>query len=171
MLVVLDSYNPHKSAETRRLLDDMNIDVVYIPGGCTSLAQPMDVSVNRPFKNNMRRQWTRWFETHDERTPAGNLRQPSRQQVINWVSQAWRDIPEDMIRRAFLRCGISNALDGTQDDQCRDEIPHPDEQDELENENLGLLFDDDDDDDSDIEFDGFADDDNADSDSDVELVE
>jgi len=174
MLAVLDCYNAHRSAETRQLLEDMNIDVVYIPGGCTSIAQPMDVSVNRPFKANMRRQWTRWFETHDDRTPAGNLRQPSRQQVINWVSQAWRDIPEDVIRRSFLRCGISNALDGTEDDLCRDEIPHPDEDDEVQAERVGLLFDDDDDDDSDIDFDGFADDDRADSasdDSDVELVE
>ena len=78
MLLVFDAYTAHKSAETHRLLDDLNIDVVYIPG--TSICQPMDVSVNRPFKNNMRRLWMAWFETHDDRTPAGSLKQPPRQQ-------------------------------------------------------------------------------------------
>ena len=101
-----------------------------------------------------------------ERTPAGNLKQPSRQQVVNWVAEAWRLVPRDIIRRSFLRCGISNALDGTEVDECRDEIPDPDEQDELQNDNIGILFDDDedDDDDDDLDFDGFDDE----GDSDVE---
>ena len=63
-----------------------NNDIVLIPAGCTPLVQPMDVSVNRPFKVLMREQWVTWFSTHTLHTKHGNLKQPTRQHVMNWVS-------------------------------------------------------------------------------------
>ena len=48
---------------------------------------------------------------------------PSRQNVIDWTSTAWDSIDADIIIRSFLRCGISNAVDGLEDDEIRDEIP------------------------------------------------
>ena len=41
---------------------------------------------------------------------------------LRWVNEAWRDIPEEMVRRSFKTCGTSiNALDGTEDDAVFDE--------------------------------------------------
>ena len=51
------------------------------------------------------------------------LKIPSRQNVIDWTSTAWDSIDVDIIIRSFLRCGISNAVDGSEDDEIRDEIP------------------------------------------------
>ena len=34
-----------------------------------------------------------------------------------------RCIDADIIIRSFLRCGISNTVDGSEDDEIRDEIP------------------------------------------------
>ena len=48
---------------------------------------------------------------------------PSRQNVIDWMSTAWDSIDADIIIRSFLRCGISNAVDGSEDDEIWDEIP------------------------------------------------
>jgi len=106
----------------------------------------------------MRRLWTAWFHNHKECTPVGNLRQPSRQQVITWVSDAWRQIPEDLIAQAFLTCSISNALDGSEGGQCREEIPRPDGLDELPATAGAMVFDDNNGN-SDIDFDGFDDED------------
>ena len=47
----------------------------------------------------------------------------SRQNVIDWTSTAWDSIDADIIISSFLRCGISNAVDGSEDDKIRDEIP------------------------------------------------
>ena len=41
--------------------------------------------------------------------------------AATWVKSAWHDIPEDMSARSFLKCGISNTMDGTQDDAIYDE--------------------------------------------------
>lgn len=56
-------------------------------------------------------------------TKAGNLKQPTRQDAINWVSEAWRSIKEDTLIHSFLVCGLSNALDGSQDDLVSSDMP------------------------------------------------
>ncbi|CAI7868555.1 unnamed protein product [Closterium sp. NIES-54] len=44
-----------------------------------------------------------------------NLKKPSPEVVLRWVSQAWKAVPVDLIKHAFLTCGISNQLDGSED--------------------------------------------------------
>ena len=57
--------------------------------------------------------------------------------------------------KSFLRCGISNSLDGSQDDEVSDDIPSADEDlAALREEAVALLFDYEGED-SDIEFAGF----------------
>ena len=56
-------------------------------------------------------------------TQKGNLKQ---QDVISWpawVSKAWCGIKTDLLVKSFLVCGISNALDGSQDDFVCDKVP------------------------------------------------
>ena len=40
---------------------------------------------------------------------------------MRWIDQAWREIPVELITRLFMSCGISNALDGTEDDAVWDD--------------------------------------------------
>ena len=114
------------SQEVQEITDDMSTDLVYIPAGCTSPAQSLDVSINKPFKYILRAQWVERMKT-TERNANGNLRQPTRQNVINWVSRAWKNVKEETITNYFLSCGISNKLDGTEDDLVSDNFPALDE--------------------------------------------
>lgn len=45
----------------------------------------------------------------------GHLRKPSHQEDLCFVSEAWAAVSEEIIARSFNGCGISNALDGTED--------------------------------------------------------
>ena len=36
--------------------------------------------------------------------------------MCQWISEAWREIPREMVARSLLKCGITNSLDGTEDD-------------------------------------------------------
>ena len=48
-----------------------------------------------------------WMCTDDkELTKGGNLKRP-----ITWVIEAWEDIPAEMVKRSFLKTGISNGMD------------------------------------------------------------
>jgi len=49
-LLVLDSFAGHKTEAVRKLFRRSNIVPAVIPGGCTSKLQPLDVSINKPFK-------------------------------------------------------------------------------------------------------------------------
>lgn len=48
-----------------------NTDLAVIPGGLTSLLQPWDVSLNKPLKVRVKKQWRDWMA---EFTPTGHKR-------------------------------------------------------------------------------------------------
>ena len=155
-LLILDQYRPHASTETADILSaECNTARVMIPGGCTSIVQPMDRSVDKPFKDSIKASWSQWMKTGAGKTRHGNLKQPSRQNVIDWVSKAWAGISPDFLIKAFLVCGISNALDGTQDSLIDNSIPVDEGSDDSDDESDGVGTDDghdnSEDEDSDVE--------------------
>jgi hypothetical protein len=50
-LPVMDLFKSHKTPAVLKWLKDHNITPSVVPAGCTSLVQPLDVSINRPFKD------------------------------------------------------------------------------------------------------------------------
>ena len=67
-------------------------------------------------------------------TPAGKKKAPSRNLVLRWVHEAWREIPVEMVAKSFKTCGISNSLDGTEDDELYTEEAQEIDDDEEDNE-------------------------------------
>ena len=117
-------------------LKQRNIDVAVIPGGLTPVVQPLDKCLNKPFKDNVHRKYLAWMTLGPfEFTPAGKKKAPSRNLVLRWIKEAWAEIPQEMVIKSFKTCGISNALDGTEDDVVySEEIPEVDDEDIEENE-------------------------------------
>ena len=56
-MIVLDRARIHTMQATQDLLEEKDTDCILVPAGCTSLAQPADVSWNAPFKRAMRECW------------------------------------------------------------------------------------------------------------------
>ena len=50
-LLVMDLFRSHQTGPVQTCLKDNNISLSLVPGGCTGLLQPLNVSVNRPFKD------------------------------------------------------------------------------------------------------------------------
>ncbi len=83
----------------------------------TSLLQPLDVAVNKPVKSRLRQYWTDWMIDGPKDYNAGGKRKsPSRETVLTWVADAWRTISTEIVQNGFLKCRISNKMDGSQDD-------------------------------------------------------
>ena len=128
----VDSFCAHLTASVKEVLWRWKVDVAIIPGGLTPVLQPLDKCLNKPFKDNVRQQYLSWLITGPfEFTPARKKKALSQNQVLRWVKQAWCDIPKEMVRRSFRTCGISNALDSTEDDAIFDKnIPEENSEDQ-----------------------------------------
>lgn len=50
------------------------------------------------------------------------MKRPDLVTVCYWIIHTWEGTDSEMIMRAFLKCGISNSLVGTQDDALYDEF-------------------------------------------------
>ncbi|GBB86768.1 hypothetical protein RclHR1_01320003 [Rhizophagus clarus] len=90
-LMVYDSFRGHLKKSVKEKFCDYGFDLGVIPGGLTSLCQPLDVMINKPFKANLRKEWHLWMA-------AGVL-----------------DKLIKIIIDSFTTYGISNALDDIED--------------------------------------------------------
>ena len=121
--LVYDMFKTHLMDSIKKKLSEGNTDTAIIPGGLTSQLQPLDVSINKPFKDKVRVLWTEWMagSTDHELTRGGRLKKPSITLWCEWLVKAWNEIDAAIIVKAFLKCGISNALDGSEDDMLYQE--------------------------------------------------
>lgn len=117
-LLVWDSFSGHKTPLIKEELHKKyNSDVAIIPGGCTSKLQPCDVSWNKPFKDHYRDLYDEWLYSGPvSTTKAGNRCPPEKSLVLKWIKTAWEQVTPEIIRKSFLKTGIANDLNGTQDD-------------------------------------------------------
>ncbi|KAH1170321.1 hypothetical protein KIL84_001306 [Mauremys mutica] len=46
----------------------------------------------------------------------GRMKRPGISKVCQWIKTSWDAVKEDIIIKSFKKCGISNALDGEEDD-------------------------------------------------------
>ena len=51
-----------------------------------------------------------------EFTASGHQKKLSEELTVSWIATAWNDIPAEMVESSFLKCGITNNLDGSEDD-------------------------------------------------------
>jgi len=56
---------------------------------------------------------------HDniETTSAGNPKAPPMIEYLGWITNAWEELPEELISKSFKICGITTATNGSEDDQ------------------------------------------------------
>ena len=149
-LLVLDAFRCHIMESIKKHLRKANAALAVIPGGCTSILQPLDVSVNKPFKGWLRASWTDYIRADAARVDAerkagkelSKIRAPSKQLVVDWVGSALDKLRTrpDLVRKSFVVTGISSALNGADDHLVRKDEPADDASD----------------DDSDEEFLGFS---------------
>ena len=89
-----------------------------MPGGTTKFFQPADVSRNHPFKAKIRQYYEEWVLDGDlEKTQTGNLKVPPMEVYLQWIVDSWKALPNDLIKKSFKTCGITNDVNGSEDDQ------------------------------------------------------
>ena len=76
------------------------------------MLQPLDNHLNKPFKDAMRIKWEEWLLNGDrEYTRTGKCKGASYEMVAQWVSEVWREMSRDIIKRSFIETGIQDCDD------------------------------------------------------------
>ena len=73
---------------------------------------------NKPFKAKVTEKYDAWMaDGAHSFTAAGNMRGPSRPEIVKWVLEAWETLDRELIIRSFRSCALTVAPDGPEDDQ------------------------------------------------------
>jgi len=128
-LCVLDSFRAHITEKVKKDFKRVGAQLAVIPGGCTSKLQPLDVSVNKPFKAYLRVSWSNFIREATEEMvksketddPIERLRPADKQLVVNWIVSAVDKLKEkkELIRNSFRVTGIANTHNGSEDHMIR----------------------------------------------------
>lgn len=109
LALVIDQCKVHLKETVKKYLDVNNISYFYIPSGCTGMLQPLDVCINKPWKDRLRKYFDDWFKaygsTDENQTKCGYLKPPSFNDVCKWALNSWNDIDSALIVKSFQYCG------------------------------------------------------------------
>ena len=98
-ILFLDSYHCHMMNLVVNAIQDLGVEVEHIPGDCTSLCQPVDIGINKPFKAFLHKAWEKWMI--DEGIRSGTTSPPTRELIAKRASYAKDQIKEMQIRNSW----------------------------------------------------------------------
>ena len=100
--LIIDDYTSHKVAIVLKEIRNLGCIVSILPAGSTSQIQVLDVGVNKPFKDNLKRKWV-FFMTNEN---PGNEKNISRQMLSHWIVESFSEISSECIKRTFNKLGF-----------------------------------------------------------------
>ncbi len=85
-------------------IQDLGVQVEFIPPGCTGLLQPVDVGFNKAFKAKLRTQYNGWLFQQDPDLPIPAI---TCHDVSDWIITAERNITNEPIKNSWRKTGYS----------------------------------------------------------------
>ena len=97
-MLVFDDYAAHKTASVAKCLSKIKVTPLLIPGGNTYCAQPLDVTINKPFKSALRREHNNFMENSNRfNSKTGIKCKPTWQETVDMVDRATKTLKPSMI--------------------------------------------------------------------------
>lgn len=99
-------YDNFKGHTTKKVIDYINgelplVEVLLLPPNTTSILQPLDVGINKPFKNYIKNKYADWLiEYFDNHRTIPKLAKRNKL-FVNWISESWDNINNKIIRNSF----------------------------------------------------------------------
>jgi hypothetical protein len=112
VLLLLDEFSGHWTEKTKEYAKSINVHLMPVPPGLTSVCQPADVAWMRPFKDYMRGEWVSFLREQVGRHVPDRpfkVKSPVYEDVCKWVSVAWDKVTPKIIQTGYSRTGISVA--------------------------------------------------------------
>ena len=104
-MLVMDDASMQKIDIVKDKIKECKTKIIMIPGGLTRYPQPLNLSINKPFKDKLKKRLTKYCM--DQQTD-----------LINWVAEVWYDdkLPDGFISKSLKIAGITLSLDRSEDE-------------------------------------------------------
>lgn len=120
-LAIFDCFRGQTTPEFYRVLKQHNIAYVIVPANCTDKLQPIDVSINKPLKDELKRGFHSWYAKQMQQqlksVPLMNVKVDVSAGIIknnsmNWFIHAWHSLQAQpsIIINGFKKSGIFEAV-------------------------------------------------------------
>ena len=130
-LIIMDNFKAQITSSVNRLLEENSIHVCLLPANTTDRLQPMDISVNKPAKEFLKRCFSDWYSEQIQKQLEGcdiestelqpvDLSLPRLKELgAKWMVEMSEYLAENpqIIVNGFIKSGIAGALDGEKEQQ------------------------------------------------------
>lgn len=107
-IIIMDDFSVHKDQRVLKYLDSQKVAYYYIPPGCTGLLQPLDVCINKPYKDALRKLYNKWLELEvNQIGETEKLKAPGNDTIVSWINQVNTTFNPELIKISFKKCGIN----------------------------------------------------------------
>ena len=101
-----DSFSVHLMEKIVTRLESLNVHQIIIPAGMTGELQPLDVGINKPFKDYVKEEYRQWRMNNISFTAKGYIKKPGKKEFLLFISKAWEKISESVVRNSFFAARI-----------------------------------------------------------------
>lgn len=135
-VVIMDNFKGQITSSVNQLLDANLIHVCLLPPNTTDLLQPMDLTVNKPAKEFIKKKFEQWYADQimqqlDDDAEIENLQPVDLRLAIlkelgaKWLVEMSEYISNNpqFITSGFIRSGITAALDGKEPEDDEELLP------------------------------------------------
>ena len=121
-LTIFDVFRGQQIPAFCELLEKNNIDHVNVPANCTDKLQPLDLSVNKPLNDEMKKRFQDWYAEEVEKQLVGGtnikvVKVFTRMSILkprsaNWLIGALESLSKkpEIVLNGFRMAGIVDAL-------------------------------------------------------------
>ena len=109
-MLIIDHASSHEDHQIKKLCFEHDTEINVIPQGLTSILQPLDISINMPFKQALREK----YNTYCINNPNKGIKN-SRENIISFIYDVWHSesiISNDMVIRSFKCTGTCKNPNG-----------------------------------------------------------
>ncbi|KAJ0391863.1 hypothetical protein P43SY_010683 [Pythium insidiosum] len=111
VMLLWDDMSAHWTAKVTAYAASKRVILEKVPPKFTFCCQPADVAWNKPLKDRLRARWIDHLRVCMREK--GKMVAPRRDQVLDWLDGAWKELSQETIANGFAKCGMLSPSTNT----------------------------------------------------------